>query len=61
MKKITKEQLISWFNTFMAVFLPAIALNIDSLDLTNLSQTTLLAFVITVIRSAIKIATTRFL
>ena len=61
MKKITREQIISWFNTFMAVFLPAIALNIDSLDLENISSATLLAFAITVFRSMLKIATTRFL
>jgi len=61
MKKITKEQVISWTNTFLAVFVTAIAVNIDSLDVENLSSATLIAFIITVLRSAIKIATTKFL
>jgi len=61
MKKITKEQVISWTNTFLAVFVTAIAVNIDSLDVENLSSATLIAFIITVLRSSIKIATTKFL
>lgn len=61
MKKITKEQVTSWTNTFLAVFVTAIAVNIDSLDVENLSSATLIAFIITVLRSAIKIATTKFL
>jgi hypothetical protein len=51
----------SWFDTFSAMFLTSIAVNIDQLDLQNLSKGALLAFAITIIRDLIKRLSQKYL
>lgn len=51
----------SWFDTFTAMFLTSVLVNIDSLDLNNLSKGAMLAFFITLLRDLIKRGTQKYL
>lgn len=60
MQFFSKEELRSMLHTFIAVLVPIVLINLQTLDVTNLSKESLIAFGVAVIRSLVKALSNKY-